>query len=242
MKTSAQMNPPAKRPGNECASVNPESIEERFSALKILSDGIAHEIRNPLAVIQSLVERLAQKTEDPLQKELAEAIVSETHRLNRLLTEFLQYTQNPSLQRESIPIKTLIENALTFAIHPDQHSKITLHTDLSEGAVIVDPSAFHQVLVNVILNAVQAMKGEGILNIQAKVCKQHFMIQIEDEGPGIPEADLEKVFLPYFTTKRRGTGLGLALSHQIISRHGGMLYFRNNKEKGVTLYIDVPHP
>ena len=84
------------------------------------------------------------------------------------------------------------------------------------------------------------MKGEGTLGIQAKVCKQRFVIQIKDEGPGIPEANLKKVFLPYFTTKRRGTGLGLAISHQIIARHGGTLYFENNQEKGVTLVIDVP--
>lgn len=236
------MNPPAKHPRNKRHSTNPASMEERFSALDVLSKGIVHEIRNPLAIIQSLVERLAQKTEDPSQKKLAEAIVSETHRLNRLLTEFLQYTKNPFLQRESTSLKTLIENALTFAIRPDQHSKITLHTDLSEDTIIVDPSAFHQVLVNVILNAVQAMKGEGTLEIQAKVDAQHFIIQIKDEGPGIPEANLQKIFLPYFTTKRGGTGLGLAISHQIITRHGGMLYFENNREKGVTLVIDVPQP
>ncbi len=217
--------------------------EEEFSALRMLSAGVAHEIRNPLAVIQSLVELLGQKTQDTAQKELAASIVIEVTRLNRFLSEFLQYGRTPELKYETTDIRTLIKKALNFSIAPGQETRVLIHTDIPNNLPLarIDPDAVHQVLVNAILNAVQAMQGEGRLEIQVKRSKQNLMIKIQDSGPGIPPKNLEKIFFPFFTTKRNGSGLGLAISQQIVKQHGGWMVFENNmNEKGVTLVINIP--
>lgn len=217
--------------------------EEEFSALRMLSAGVVHEIRNPLAVIQSLVELLAQKTQDKNQQALAKAIVTEVKRLNRFLGEFLQYGRVPELQYETVDIGTLIQKALSFAITPEQNAIQVIRTDIPEHLpqARLDPDAMHQVLVNAILNALQAMQGKGRLEIQVERPKQHLTIKIQDSGPGIPPENLEKIFFPFFTTKRNGSGLGLAISQQIIKQHGGWMVFENNvNEKGVTLVINIP--
>ena len=236
------MNPSQGRPETK-PDLETKETQETASALNALSAGVAHEIRNPLAAIQSLVELLAQKTEDKKQKELAEAIVTEVARLNRFLEEFLRYGKTPALKCETISVKALVEKVLTFAMPPKQDSKIIVHTHIPEGlpAVEIDPEAYHQVLLNAVLNAVQAMRGGGTLDIRASVLDGHFIMQIKDSGPGISPENREKMFLPFFTTKRGGSGLGLAIAHQIIRQHGGSIYFENNiGEKGVTLFIDVP--
>jgi len=218
--------------------------KEAFSALRILSAGVAHEIRNPLAVIQSLVELLAQKNQDKEQEALVEAIVTEIKRLNHFLGEFIEYGRVPELNYESTHIGPLLKKALYFAITPEQKSKLLIRTDIPDHLppVQIDPDAVHQVLVNAILNAVQAMQGKGKLEIQAIRSKQRFMIKIKDSGPGIPSENLEKIFVPFFTTKRNGSGLGLAISQQIVTQHGGCMRFKNNgDEGGVTLSIELPH-
>lgn len=221
---------------------NDPALLEQIAALRALSAGVAHEIRNPLAVIQSLVQHLAQKTKDESQKKLAEAVTAEVQRLNHFLTEFLAFSKPPELQYESVSVKDLIEHALTFAPHPEQHANIRIRCDIPEDPppVVVDPDAIHQVLLNGLKNSLQSMKGEGTLEIRARISKKHFTIQIKDTGIGIAPEQLDKVFLPFFTTKRGGTGLGLAISHQIITLHGGRLYFKKNQGKGMTLFIEVP--
>jgi len=217
--------------------------EDISSALKTLSAGVAHEIRNPLAVIQSLVQTLAQKTSDPKQKELADAIEKEVARLNRFLGEFLQYGRPPALKPEASDIAGFIDQALCFALPPNGDAKITVHRDIPDDLppIFVDPEACHQVLLNAVLNAIQAMKGAGTLEIRARSKPTQCMLEIKDSGPGIPPENLEKVFLPFFSTKRRGSGLGLAISRQIVDAHGGRIYFENNvNEKGVTLIMAFP--
>ncbi len=218
------------------------TLREQLDALRALSGGVAHEIRNPLAVIQSLVQLLASKTENASQKELARSILTEVQRLNQLLSEFLQFSSPPELNRASLSVETLINKALTFAISPDQLERLEIKIDIppDRPSVTVDPDLFHQVLLNVIGNAVQSMKGIGILEIRVEVSDRHFGIQIKDTGIGISSENMEKIFLPFFTTRRGGTGLGLAISHQIIIRHGGTLYFKENKDQGMTLFIEVP--
>lgn len=218
-------------------------VREDPCSVRTFSAGVAHEIRNPLAAIQSLVELLAQKSKDPQQQELAGAIVKEVKRLNHLLAEFLQYGRNPPLKYEPTDIDTLIKNVLTFTILPKKNPKLIICTNISKGLarVKIDPEAYHRVLVNAILNAIQAMRGEGRLEIRARICRQYFVIEIKDSGPGIPPENLENIFSPFFTTKRSGSGLGLAISQQIIQQHGGRLYFENNGDaQGVTLVIETP--
>ncbi len=236
------MNPRKNRLDTGLEAHPSSSLPEQLSAMRALSAGVAHEIRNPLAVIQSLVEHLAKKTEDETQKKIAEAVVSEVGRLNEVVTEFLEFTSTPPLHFEKTVVKTLIDRALAFAIHPEKHRDIIVKTHIPDDMpeVELDPAAFHQVLLNTLLNAIQAMKGSGTLEIHTSISDHHFIVQIKDTGPGIPPENQEEIFLPFVTTKRGGAGLGLAISHQIITRHGGTIFFKNSEGKGVALFIDVP--
>ncbi len=216
--------------------------KQQDDMLRRLSAGVVHEIKNPLTAIDSLIQLLEKRMDDPAQKKLARTILSEIQRLNHFLAEFLQYSKTPELTLKTINIRTLIENALTFSIDPGIDSKIKVQIDIPDTipAVLVDPAAFHQVLLNVFNNATQAMNSKGVLQIQARFSKNHLNIQIRDSGPGIPPEQLDRIFEPYFSTKRGGTGLGLAISQQIITRHRGKIYFKRNKDQGMTLFIELP--
>jgi len=217
-------------------------LKEQLAALGELSAGVAHEIRNPLAVIQALVELLSRKAQSKEEKEIAGEVVSEVEHLNRFVTDFLRFSRMPKLYIEECDIHELVENAISFSVPPGKYERLMIETELPEDLppLFVDPFEFRRVLLNAILNAIQAMQGEGRLLIRAFTEGDQFILQLSDTGPGISAENLEEIFRPFFTTKPGGTGLGMAISHRVITGHGGKIYFKNNSDKGTSLFIEVP--
>ncbi|MFQ5543813.1 MAG: ATP-binding protein [Nitrospiria bacterium] len=217
-------------------------LKEQLAMLGELSAGVAHEIRNPLAAIQALVELLARKTKGAAEKELADEVVSEVGHLNKFVTDFLRFSRMPTIQLEKTDLWELLDGALAFAIPPGKYPELSVQVELPENIppVYVDPGEFRRVLLNAFLNSIQAMKGRGELVIHAEVSDGLLLLRVCDTGPGIPLKNQKKMFQPFFTTKAGGTGLGLAISHRIISSHGGKMFFKNNEKEGTTLFIKVP--
>jgi signal transduction histidine kinase len=218
---------------------------DRLAALGQLSAGIAHEIRNPLGSIKGSVEILENEIppENP-KNEFIKIIKEETARLNAIVGEFLKFARPPKLSAEPTSINELILSTLTLFEKQAQHPHVEIRKQLDPGLPMVslDPDQIRQVLLNVVINGIQAMPLGGILQVRSfrNPDENCVTLELSDTGEGIAGSDLDHVFDPFFTTKTQGTGLGLSISYQLVDLHGGRIQVRKNPAKGVTVRIDLP--
>jgi signal transduction histidine kinase len=216
---------------------------ERLYALGQLSAGLAHEVRNPLASIEGAAAILQKEpgTEER-HHEFLEIIQKECRRLNRLLTNFLDFAKPRLPQYQAIEVGQVLDSVISLAAHAIGRKAIRLLKDLPPNPPILecDPEQLKQVLLNLTINAIQAMPDGGEIVLAAKQQGEKILIQVRDQGSGISPANLDKTFDPFFTTKENGTGLGLPVAHQIVSQHGGVLSVENNVDKGTTFAVLLP--
>jgi two-component system sensor histidine kinase HydH len=217
----------------------------RLAALGQLTAGIAHEIRNPLGSIKGSVEILENEIPPEHPKhEFVKIIKEETARLNAIVGEFLQFARPTQPRIEPTSVARLIESTLVLFKKEAQQAGVHViqHNDATLPLVRLDPDQIRQVLLNILLNGLQAMPGGGTLEIRS-CCNQDrskAVIEVSDSGMGIEEEDIERVFDPFFTTKAQGTGLGLSISYQLVQNHNGRITVRRNEETGVTFAVELP--
>lgn len=216
---------------------------ERLSAAGQLAASLAHEIRNPLASISGAAGILRRGHASAANTDECLGILEkESQRLNKLLTNFLNFAR-PRLPRyQKVQPVALIESVATLARHAAILHDVELVLDLPAGICEIecDAEQLKQVLLNLIINAVQATEGRGTVLIRGSRVQNRLRIEILDEGCGIPSAQQDQIFDPFFTTKESGTGLGLAIAANIIEQHGGLLTSLSNPDKGMTFRIDLP--
>jgi two-component system, NtrC family, sensor histidine kinase HydH len=216
---------------------------ERLYALGQLSAGLAHEIRNPLASIAGAAGILQRGPQaGPRQAECLEIISRECQRLNQLLTNFLDFARPRAPKYRAADPAKLLDSVVDLASHAIGRNPITLRKELAPGLAPLecDPELLKQVLLNLVINAFQAMPEGGEVALAARPSGDKLLIQIKDEGSGIREEDRDKIFDPFFTTKENGTGLGLPVAHQIVEQHGGILTAEANPGKGMTFSVLLP--
>lgn len=216
---------------------------ERIYSLAQLSAGLAHEIRTPLASLEgaaSLVQRETQSQER--RHEFLEIIQKESRRLNRLLTSFLEFAKPRQPELKMVEIDELLESVMILVRHQCDESRLELRKYVEPGLTVLecDPEQMKQVLINLVVNACQAMPLGGTVLLEAKRNGGSVDIDVHDEGGGIDEGNLDKIFDPFFTTKESGTGLGLSVAHQIVSQHKGALSITRNSVQGVTIRVSLP--
>ena len=216
---------------------------DRLSTIGQLAASLAHEIRTPLASIEGAVEILArQPHSEERRREFLPVIQKECRRLNSLLTSLLEFArpQAPNLQR--IPVKTLLDSVLPLMGHAAQKANVVLRNACSNDDLTIecDPEQMKQVLVNLVLNAVQAMPNGGVVTLGAERRDGAVVLWVRDEGEGVAEDELDKIFEPFYTTKKEGTGLGLAICQKIVGQHGGTLTATRNNGRGMTFWIQIP--
>ena len=215
---------------------------DRLSALGELSAGLAHEIRNPLGSLEGAVailhrSSLAEKT----RQEFAEMAGREVVRLKGLLTNFLEFARPQSPRRTMIEPQLLLESVSQLAGETAKMAGVRIHIEDSHAAsIFVDAEQIKQVLLNLVLNAVQAMPNGGDVTLRSHQADGSLILEVTDQGVGIPPENLERIFDPFFTTRAGGTGLGLSIAYQIINRHGGHLTVCNNRDRGVTFTVLLP--
>jgi two-component system, NtrC family, sensor histidine kinase HydH len=216
---------------------------ERLYALGQMSAGLAHEIRNPLASIEGAVTVLQREGSfEERRREFLDIIQKESRRLNRLLTQFLNFAKPADPDLKMVEIDDLLGSVIDLARHANGVGGLELRKEVQPGVsrVACDPEQMKQVLLNLIVNAVQAMPEGGSVVLAARQDDAGITIDVQDQGTGIHENDVERVFDPFFTTKETGTGLGLSVAHQIVSQHGGELTILRNAPLGVTVRISLP--
>ncbi|MGA2986090.1 MAG: ATP-binding protein [Terriglobia bacterium] len=221
---------------------------ERLAALGQLSAGLAHELRNPLAVIKGSAETLMRKlaSSDPITTEMAGYISSEVNRMNALVTRFLDFARPHKLEEHLEPVPPLIERALKEARDRWPDAKVEVERqfapDLPE--VTLDGDLIERVFTNLALNAYEAMgPGGGELRVAAAPSsdgKGGVEITFQDTGPGIPAALREQIFNPFFTTKETGVGLGLSIVSKIVDDHRGWIRVTSEPGKGACFQVFLP--
>ncbi|MDR2820742.1 MAG: hypothetical protein LBB60_09480 [Desulfovibrio sp.] len=218
---------------------------ENLTSLGNLAAGVAHEIRNPLSTIKVLATYLA-KTFPPggSEENAAKTMVAETDRLNRVVTELLEFARPGALKLSETDVHETVARALRLA-EADIKAKnivVRLEEDPAIPRVSINPERFIQALLNVFLNAVQAMEPGGELRVACRLQAggDSFRVVISDTGKGIPEEALESIFTPYFTTKASGTGLGLAIVQQVVESHGGSITAQSRPGTGSAFTMTLP--
>jgi two-component system sensor histidine kinase AtoS len=211
-------------------------LRSRLSSLGEISAGIAHELRNPMAVIAGYTQLLSKKA-DPSLKPTVDAITTEINVMNRIISDFLSFAKPAELAISDVDLKKIIENCIVTLVR--ERNNIKVHLDIEDLPVIKGDDIFlRQAFTNLIQNAVEAMPAGGDLTI--KYATSNLLeVMVSDTGPGIAEDMADKIFLPFFTTKNRGTGLGLSLVQKIIVSHGGSISV-DSSERGATFRIRLP--
>ena len=219
---------------------------ERLSAMGNLSAAVAHEVRNPLNAISMGLQRLKmefQPAEDNDQySRLTELMLGEAHRLNSIVEQFLSLARPVEIKAEALPVPEILKElaALQESHARESSVQIRVITAPNLPPLSADPSHLTQVLLNLMLNGLQAMPAGGTLTLEAKTSNGNFIIAVSDTGSGIAADNLRRIFEPYFTTSANGTGLGLAISRRIIEDHGGKITVTSEVGQGARFEISLP--
>ncbi|MBI2487011.1 MAG: GAF domain-containing protein [Deltaproteobacteria bacterium] len=220
---------------------------EKMSAIGQLAAGIAHEIRNPLNIIEGARYYLSQMIDGEnsvVVKEYLDYIKHEIDRTNRLIDNLLKFSRSEPPHFEPVNVNGILENALVLIRKQISDSNIKLITTFHPQipGVMGDPNQLWQVFINILINAIQAMPQGGELQIDTgvyNVFSNNIFISFRDTGGGIDEEDISKIFDPFFTRKETGTGLGLSISYKIVENHNGRIIVASKKGEGTTFVIEL---
>ena len=218
--------------------------KEKLVALGHLAAGVAHEIRNPLSSIKGLAKYFAERTSPGGEShQLAQVMAKEADRLNRVVSELLELVRPAHLNYQTVDINVLIRHSLQLVSQDAQSRGIALQfTPRPELTTIsADPDRLNQVLLNLYLNAMQAIGRDGVIRVTASEAdRQRVKIVVTDSGKGMSDEELQAIFTPYFTTKADGTGLGLAVVQNIIEQHGGTIRAESQPGAGAIFTLWLP--
>lgn len=214
-------------------------LRERLTALGEMSAGIAHELRNPMGVISGYLNLLAKKADGSIRS-VIKSIQEEIEGMNRIIGDMLSFARPASLNRARVDVADLLNGCINSVLAArGEDVGIRMELSLEKAEVFVDEVLMKQALCNIIQNAVEAMPDGGRMSIEARAGTD-VTITVQDTGMGIKKDKLKKIFLPFFTTKDKGTGLGLALAHKIILSHGGRIDVISEEGKGSTFRVVLP--
>ncbi|HEY6006476.1 MAG TPA: ATP-binding protein [Anaeromyxobacter sp.] len=202
---------------------------DRFAAVGEIATGLAHEIKNPLAGLSGALELLAEDLQkDPHQSEVVSEMRHQVARLTHTMESLLSFARPAKAKLRSTDVNACVEKVLFLVKQQSRGGAVSVEPQLSAGLppVLADPSQLEQVFLNICLNAFQAMSGGGTLTVRTRAGDGNVVVEVEDTGPGIPSELRAQVFKPFFTTKREGNGLGLAISARIVAEHGGHIGYR----------------
>ena len=220
---------------------------DRLAELGTLTAGLAHEIKNPLSTVQLNLQLLQEDlTSDgqtsPRVTNRLNTVTREAVRLRAILDDFLRYAGRIELQREWIDLNELLDDLVDFLAPQAALTKVQLRRMPADGPLnaCVDAKLIKQALLNLMLNALQLMHGGGELIVGAKQAGDRAVLGVTDTGPGISAEEQAKVFDAYFSKRRGGTGLGLAMTRRIAREHGGRVTLASELGKGSRFEIELP--
>jgi PAS domain S-box-containing protein len=219
---------------------------EKFATLGQVATSIAHEIRNPITGIRLGIDVLHSLIENSDSDEIFEGLTNDIHRLDQILQQLLDYSKVRRKKKEKISVNKEIKKSLILLSKEAEKNNISIHFQFSEiiPEVFVDKTEFQQIIFNIVLNSIQAMKTEGKIVLKTTNVNVNdtlgVLIEIEDNGSGIKEKDMFKIYNLYFTTKENGSGLGLPMAQKIMQENGGSLVLESKENKGTIAKLFFP--
>ena len=224
------------------SSVDQLRQADRLSAIGQLAASLAHEIRNPLGSIEGAVDICERTVNEDKRREFLGIIKKEAGRLNALLTNLLDFARTRMPQIQPVEIGGLVKAVLSLVAHNAQQRGIQLKSEIPSDFPLVecDSQQIQQALLNITLNALQATPSGGTVLLSVAKQDDCVFMRVKDEGKGISEADSKRIFDPFYTTKEGGTGLGLAVSYQILFQHRGRILAERNFDAGMTFTLTWP--
>jgi signal transduction histidine kinase len=242
----------AQRTADELANANrrlgeaEETVRrtERLAALGQLTAGLAHELRNPLGTIRASAEMLGKRTSagDEIAHELTCYITAEVERANLLVTRFLDFARPLSLKRARSDVNAMVDRAVEALGREDGRRAERIHKNLDPTIMLInaDPDLLERVLVNLILNALDASPPDATVTVKTRQAAGAVEITVLDRGQGVATEHREQIFNPFFTTKPSGVGLGLAISARIVGEHGGSIRVDSEPGRGAAFTVTLP--
>ncbi len=218
--------------------------QDRLAAVGELSAGLAHEIRNPVAAIRGAVDELPASLDNPrIAEKLAAIAKRESDHLNNIVTGFLDFARNPTVKRTAFDLRvvvTEVKEAMERENPAAASLKIVAQLPDSPCEISGDPSQIRQVFTNLAKNGIEAMEHQGTLSIILTRTSGSYDVRFEDEGPGISPDKINKIFEPFYSTKEKGVGMGLAVCMRIITAHDGVLRAASRTGGGATMTVRLP--
>jgi len=220
---------------------------EKALAWQEVARRMAHEIKNPLTPIQLSTEHMIKKWQskdedfDKVFNRSTKAIIKEVESLKNLVNDFSRFGKMPEIKKTPVRISAIIDEVID--LYKDYKDVvIVMSSQGEEASVELDAEQFKRVIINLVGNAIQAMQNKGKVDIRIEhdIRSNRVSIDIADDGPGIRDEDKEKLFLPYFSTKKDGTGLGLAIASKVVTDHRGYIRIRDNSPRGTIFSIELP--
>ncbi|TLS35080.1 PAS domain S-box protein [Pseudalkalibacillus caeni] len=220
---------------------------EKLSVVGQLAAGVAHEIRNPLTSLKGFLQLMKADTENNearyKDKEYIEIMLAELNRINFIVSEFMVLSKPQELHVQNKNVVLLLKEVLAILDTQAILKNIRLLTEIQGNlpTISCEPNQIKQVFINILKNAMEAMNAGGEITIAVTQCEERYIcIDVTDQGPGIPEDRLKKIGEPFYTTKEKGTGLGLMVSNKIIQNHKGTISYESEIGKGTTVKIKLP--
>lgn len=219
---------------------------ERLATVGHMAAGVAHEVGNPLTAISSLVQVSQRKTDDEFIQDQLTKVREHIQRINKIVRDLVDFSRPSNMQSENVQINDVIESAVGLLQHDARCKDVMFEMNLTNDLPLVScvPDQIHQVLVNLLLNAVDAMEGQDNPKVTIETQKENnaARLTVSDNGKGITDKHQSRIFEPFFTTKEvgSGTGLGLSVSHGIINKIGGSINVESTHGEGTTFIIQLP--
>jgi signal transduction histidine kinase len=216
---------------------------QQLATVGELASGVAHEIRNPLTgVLGALDIALRKLAADDASRPFLSEAQEQLRRIEAATTQLLRYARPPAMREMPVDANQLVERAVNVLAAQARTAQVDLRTERAAGPTVVrvDPELMVQVLVNLMLNGIEAMPSGGTLTVSVTSAAREARIGVRDTGPGIPPERRAEIFRPFFTTKHKGTGLGLSISQQIVTRHGGALRLEDTPGGGASFVVTLP--
>jgi signal transduction histidine kinase len=215
---------------------------ETLSAMGMMAAGVAHEIRNPLAIIAGTAERLRKSHAEIASDPLFGFIPEEVERLNGIVEGYLRFARDEPLSVAECDLAKLVERSARHLAETLTAAQVRIRISGSEAPLPVpgDPQRLQQVFLNLLLNASQAMPNGGEITVTLAREEKRALVRVADTGPGFGREQLKGAFQPFYTTKETGSGLGLAMVKRIVEGHGGIVRLANRAEGGALVTIELP--
>jgi signal transduction histidine kinase len=213
-------------------------LNTHLKEMNIAAAGLAHETRNPLNIIRGVAHMISHVQEAaPEIREKSRIITDEVDRVTAQLNEFINYSRPREVRRAPVALNSVVSDVVR-ALDCDLEEKTIRLTVLGEELTVeADEQLLRQVLFNLLINAVQAVDIGGHIQITSKKANSEAILEVSDNGPGVSNEVREEIFKPYFTTRKTGTGLGLAVVHQIVLAHGWTIECVNNSPHGAIFRV-----